>query len=218
VRASSLGNTFRFYKVSNGERGPLVGPELPVPSGQWHELTIECKENRIRCLLDGKEQVSVTDKVNPFMNGKVAFWTKSDSVSYFTDAKVVYTPSVPPAQKMVREMTAKFPRLVDLQVYVPGTEGNPPRLLASKDPKIAGRNGARVELDVLQNGAIYHGKEKGTVTVTMPMRDRNGDPIAAVRVVMESFPGQTEQNALARAMPIVKEMQARVQTAQDLVQ
>src|SRR5436305_5578133 len=30
VRASSLGNTFRFYKVVNGQRGPLVGPEIQI--------------------------------------------------------------------------------------------------------------------------------------------------------------------------------------------
>ena len=58
--------TFRFYKVLNGERGPLVGPTVPVPSGVWHELTVECKGNAIRCLLDGKELITATDKVNPF--------------------------------------------------------------------------------------------------------------------------------------------------------
>jgi hypothetical protein len=51
----------------------------------------------------------------------------------------------------------------------------------------------------------------------MPLRDRNGDPIAATRLVMESFAGQTQQNALARARPIVKEMQARVQSLDELV-
>ena len=55
VRASSLGNNLRFYKVLNGERGPVIGPSVPVPSGVWHELTVECKGNAIRCLLDGKE-------------------------------------------------------------------------------------------------------------------------------------------------------------------
>ena len=50
IRASSLGNTFRFYKVLNGERGPVVGPEVQIPSGVWHELTVECKGNQIRGL------------------------------------------------------------------------------------------------------------------------------------------------------------------------
>src|SRR5258708_5359454 len=55
VRASSIGNTFRFYKVVNGERQTLIGPETPVPSGVWHELSVACNGNQIRCLLDGRE-------------------------------------------------------------------------------------------------------------------------------------------------------------------
>ena len=62
VRASSLGNTFRFYKVLNGERGPLVGPEVKIPSGVWHELTVECKGNQIRGRLDGEELITATDQ------------------------------------------------------------------------------------------------------------------------------------------------------------
>ena len=50
----------------------------------------------------------------------------------------------------------------------------------------------------------------------MPLRDRNGDTIGAAELTMESFLGQTEQNALARAIPIVKAMQARIQSAKDL--
>jgi hypothetical protein len=50
------------------------------------------------------------------------------------------------------------------------------------------------------------------------LRDRNGDIIAAVRVVMKSFIGQTEANALARATPIVREMQLRVQSFADLAE
>jgi len=218
VRASSLGNTFRFYKVLNGERGPLAGPETPVPSGVWQDLTIECKGNQVRCLLNGKELITVEDKANPLTSGKIGFWTKSDSVSYFADTKIVYTPREPPAQTMLREFAKTYPRLLDLKIYVPGKEPQTPRLVASKDPKAPDRPGGRAEADVLGKGAIYYGKDKGSVSVTMPLRDRNGDCIAAVRVVMKSFPGQTEQNAVARALPIVKAMQERIQSLQDLVE
>jgi len=54
--------------------------------------------------------------------------------------------------------------------------------------------------------------------VVMPLRDRNGDPVAAVRVIMKTFAGQTEQNAVARALPVIREMQRRVASLQDLVQ
>jgi hypothetical protein len=35
---------------------------------------------------------------------------------------------------------------------------------------------------------------------------------------MKTFAGQTEQNALARALPVVREMQGHVASLQDLVQ
>ena len=218
VRASSLGNTFRFYKVLNGQRGPLVGPEVPIPSGVWHELTVECKGNAIRCLLNGKELITATDSVNPFTNGKIGFWTKSDAVSYFADAKLVYKAHEPPAQALVREMLKKYPRLLGLQVYVRDNSSQTPRLLASKNTNEVNRVGGKVERDVLGQGTIFYGKEKGSVSVVMPLRDQNGDPVAAVRVIMKPFPGQDEQNALARAMPVVKEMQARFTSLQDLIQ
>jgi len=52
----------------------------------------------------------------------------------------------------------------------------------------------------------------------MPLRDRNGDIVAAVRVTMKSFPGQTEENAVVRAMPIVKEMQQRASSVNSLME
>ena len=218
VRASSLGNNLRFYKVSNGQRGPLVGPDVPVPSGVWHDLTIECKGNTIRCRFNGKDLITATDKINPFTNGKIGFWTKSDSVSYFADARLVYKPHEAPAQGLVRDMLNKYPRLLGLQVYVLGDDPQAPRLVASKNTNEVNRVGGKVEQDVIQQGTPYSGNEKDFGSVVLPLRDRNGDSVAAVRVIMKTFAGQTEQNAFARAMPIVREIQGRFSTLQDLVQ
>jgi hypothetical protein len=218
VRASSLGNNLRFYKVLNGQRGPLVGPEVPIPSGVWHELTVECKGNAIRCLLNGKELITATDKVNPFTSGKIGFWTKSDSVSYFADAKLIYKPHEAPAQTLVRETLKKYPRLLGLQLYVLGDDSKTPRLLASKNTNEVNRAGSKIEQDVIEHGTPYYGKEKGFVSVVLPMRDRNGDSVAAVRVIMKRSAGQNEQHAFARAQPVIQEMQSRFGSLQDLVQ
>jgi hypothetical protein len=218
VRASSLGNNLRFYKVLNGHRGPLLGPEVPIPSGVWHELTVECKGNAIRCLLNGKELITATDKVNPFTSGKIGFWTKSDAVSYFADARLVYKPHEVPAKALVREVLKKYPRLLGLQVYVLGDDPNAPRLLASKNTNEVNRAGGKVEQDVIEHGTPYYGKEKDSVSVVLPLRDRNGDPVAAVRVIMKRSAGQTEQHAFSRAQPVIQEMQSRLSSLQDLVQ
>jgi hypothetical protein len=92
-----------------------------------------------------------------------------------------------------------------------------PRLLACKDEKELGQAGGKEEQGAIGTGAIFYGKTKGSVSVIMPLRDRNGDSIAAALIKMKSFPGQTEQNALARAQPIVRDMQDKVQTLQDLI-
>jgi hypothetical protein len=216
VRASSLGNTFRFYKVVDGDRGTLIGPQIPIPTNVWQEMSIECKGNQIHLLLNGKEAMPPLQD-SSFMSGKVGFWTKSDSVSYFADTKVVYTPREVPARALVRTLAKKYPRLLGLELFVAGTESGTTRLLASKQEKDIGRAGGKTELDVLSTGTTYYGKERTSVSVVLPLRDRNGDPIAAVRVVMKTFPGQTEDNAIIRATPIVKEMQERAHSLDDLL-
>ena len=218
ARASSLGNTFKFYKVLHGDRGVLVGPDTPIPSGVWHKLEVECQGNTIRCLLDGKEVVNVTDKANALSSGKIGFWTKSDSVSYFADAEIVYKPFQPPAQKLVRGMLTRYPRLLGLKVYVPSGNAQNTQMVASGDEKEIGQAGGKTEHEVITRAETYYGKEKNSISVIMPLRDRNGDAIAAVRVVMKSFKGQTEENAIIRAVPIVKELQSQIQSLDDLVE
>ena len=42
------------------ERSDPVGPEIEIPKGTWHEIAVECKGNRIRCLLNGKEAMKLS--------------------------------------------------------------------------------------------------------------------------------------------------------------
>jgi hypothetical protein len=221
LRASSLGNTFRFYCVLNGVRQNIIGPEIPIPSGEWHEMSVEAKGNEFRCFLDGKQIMPaavagahMTD--NTFSKGKIGFWTKSDSVSYFDSAKIVYNHTEAPARAIVRSMLKKYPRLLGMKIYVPGQQAGSTRVVASQDEKELGDPGSKTEQEVIGRGETYYGKEKQSVSVIMPLRDRNGDAIAAVRVIMKSFPGQTEENAIIRAAPLVKEIQSQVQSLEDL--
>jgi len=214
IRASGFGNNVRFYKMVAGLRSSPIGPELPVPRGVWHELKIECQGSGIRAWLNGQEAIPpLTD--TSFAAGKIGFWTKSDAISYFTDTKITYTPRETLAQILVRDTVTKNTRLVGLKIYLLDAQGEP-RVAASMDPKEVDTAGGDAEKQAIADGKIAYGKGKDTVAVVQPLRDRNGEPIAAVRVTMKSFPGQTEQSALQRALPIVKEMQARVRTLSEL--
>jgi hypothetical protein len=90
-------------------------------------------------------------------------------------------------------------------------------VIASTDPTELGKPAKTNTLDVIARGIIYHGEDKGNVHVTLPLKDSNGDNIAAVEVVMKAFPGQTEKNAIVRAMPIVKQLEARVRNSAELM-
>ena len=219
IRASGLGNNVRFYKFVNGDRSAPIGPEVPVAAGVWHELTVECKGNQIRCLLNGKEAIPpMTD--NSFGFGKLGFWTKSDSVSHFANAKVTFTPRETLAKALVREALAKKTSITDVVIYMVKGAGQELRVVASHDEKYLGILGGQVEKDVIAKDVMFAGEDKlrGISLVTLPLHDRNGDTVAAVRVEMKTFIGQTEKSSILRAVPIVKRMEQRFKEAKDLIE
>lgn len=215
IRASGLGNNLRFYKMVGGLRSNPIGPDVTIPKGEWHELKITCKGNEIRAWLDGKETIPpLTD--NSFAAGKIGFWTKSDSVAYFGDTDLTYTPRVPFAQAMINDVMKQNPRLRGVKIFTPATGKAGLKVIAANQPADLGQAGGTIEEKVFQSDATYQSKERGNVTVVMPLRDRNGENVAAVHLVMESFPGQTEQNILARGLIVMRQMQARIRSAKDL--
>jgi len=214
IRANGVDNNVRFYKVVNGERTAPLGPKITVARDAWHELKIECRANEFHSWIDGHEAIPmITDST--FAYGKIGFWTKSDSVSYFGDTRIVYQPRLPYAQKVIKEILEKKPRLIGLKIYTLNARGEP-SVIASKDQSEVGTPGSEYEKRAVAEGGVFFARGKDNVSVVMPLRDRNGDPIAAVRVVMPTFRGETEDNAVIRATPIVKEMQARVQSFEEL--
>lgn len=217
IRASALGNTFYFFKIVEGQRSAPIGNKMEIPAGVWHELTIECKGPRIRALLNGKEALPWLDDKS-FTLGKIGFWTKSDSVSYFGGTVIDYKPRETLAQLLVKDAYKKFPRLQGLKIYAPTNDAGPLQIVASLDAAEVGKLAPKEAEEVLAKRGYYYGRGSGEVMLTLPLHDNNGEKVAAVRVVMKSFLGQTEKNALARAMPVVQGMETRIQTLKDLVQ
>jgi len=214
VRASALGHNVRFYKVVNGLRSAPIGPLLNVTAGEWHSLAVHCEGNQIKVLYDDK-QVMPTLGDNTFSEGKIGFWTKSDSVSYFTDASVSYTPRIPPAQRIVDNFMEKKPSLHGLRIYTLETDGTT-RVIASKVPAEIGQAGGEAELKAIQDGTQWFGREHGDVVVTLALRDHNGENIGAMRVKLKSFLGETQNNAVNRAMQLRKELEEFCTTGNEL--
>jgi hypothetical protein len=217
LRASALGRNLRFYKVVNGIRSDPIGPMLDIATNTWHALAVQCLGDQITCWLDDKPAMPTLND-SSFSAGKIGFWTKSDAVSYFGDTTIDYTPMVPPAQALVLDIMKKYPRILGLRIYTPDDNGQV-RILASKDETEIGQPGTDAEKNAFTSGTVSIGHDKGTVAVDMPLNDRNGEPIAAVRVQLKSYAlGETQEMVLNRVRIIINAMQARVLSKQDLME
>lgn len=216
IRASALGKSVRFFKFVGGLRNDPIGPEVPVTSGEWHELSITCQGSEIRWTLDRKEYMPAFHDTS-FTIGKIGFWTKSDSVSYFVDTKVEYKPRVPFAQTLVSGVMTKYPRLLGLRIYS-GKSSFSTRVVGCEDESKLGEEGGQMESAAIQNGSVYFLRGKDFVEVTAPLRDRNGEIVAAIRVRMKTFLGETESNAVNRAGLINKALRERMGAISDLTE
>jgi hypothetical protein len=152
---------------------------------------------------------------NTFSDGKIGFWTKSDAVTYFANASIDYVPIIPPVQVLLDSVMHEEPRILGLQIYTL-TTNNTTRVLASKEPSEKGQPGTDAELAAIRQGTVSFGRKQNADYVTMPLHDRNGDYIAAVRIQLKSFFGETQDNAVNRALLIIKMMQQFGLSAEDL--
>ncbi len=218
IRASALGNTFRFYKVINGSRTTPIGTEIQIPSGEWHEMKVASTGNKILAHLNGNQVLALSDDSDLLPPGKIGFWTKSDSVTYFADLRMTYTPRVPLAQTLIDDCMKRYPRIIGLRLYSSMQKDQNLEVIASNRKEDVGLKAIDGYQEILTGKAYAYGRTKSTVTVSLPLRDRNGDIAAVVRMEMERFPGQTENNAIARALPIIKLMEQKVRSKNDLIE
>jgi hypothetical protein len=226
IRASALGNLL-WYRVVDGVRYEAngIGVQVPIPRDAWQELRIECAGNSIRGILNGKllippaaggatnNDTAVNDSTFPA--GKVGFWTAGDTAAYFADTRIDYTARVPLIQTVLASVMKKNPRLLGLKVYA--LKNSPaPVVVADGRDKDLGSPGGKTEADVLASGKVYYLKETRFVEVTQPLRDRNGEVIAALKTTLTTFRGETQSDAVARATQIKKEVESGLAALQDI--
>jgi hypothetical protein len=87
VRANALEDNVRFYRVVKGRREQLAGTDIKVAGNSWHTLALRAKGEHFSVSFDGKTLFSAQDATFP-NPGKVALWTKADSVTYFDNLAI----------------------------------------------------------------------------------------------------------------------------------
>jgi hypothetical protein len=82
ARANALEDNVRFYRVVKGRREQIEGVDTKVAGNQWHTLGLRAQGDHFTVSFDGKELFSMRDATFG-APGKVALWTKADSVTHF---------------------------------------------------------------------------------------------------------------------------------------
>ena len=82
LRANALEDNVNFYRVVQGSRREIHGVSAKVTSDQWHNLSLRAEGDRFTVGFDGVTLFTATDRTFSGA-GKVALWTKADSVTQF---------------------------------------------------------------------------------------------------------------------------------------
>jgi hypothetical protein len=91
VRANALEDNVRFYRVVEGRREQVAGANTKVASNEWHTLGLKADGDVFTIEFDGKTLFTTTDKTFAGA-GKIALWTKSDSVTRFDQISIDVLP------------------------------------------------------------------------------------------------------------------------------
>jgi hypothetical protein len=227
LRASDEGNLL-WYRVVGGIQYDMlgVGVKIPIPRDVWQELRVECAGSSTCCYLNGNLAIPPPKPGSPtndlaiidttFSNGKVGFWTRADSKCFFVDAHVQYSPKLPFVQVVVDDIMRSFSSsLQSVKIYA-AKDAALPVIIGDPNRGELGAPGTKVEADVINRGTIYFLKIPKFVEVTLPLRDRNGDIAAALKVKMKSFPGETEATAVSKATLVKQAIETRIGTLQGI--
>ena len=87
VRANALEDNVNFYRVVKGRRQEIKGTSVKVSSGEWHTLGLRAQGPRFSVSFDDKPLFTAEDHTFTGL-GKVALWTKADSVTRFDRLEV----------------------------------------------------------------------------------------------------------------------------------
>jgi len=91
VRANALEDNIRFYRVVAGRREQIHGINTKVTGNEWHTLGIKAESDRFTIEFDGKTLFTAADKTFAGA-GKIALWTKSDSITRFDQISIDVLP------------------------------------------------------------------------------------------------------------------------------
>jgi hypothetical protein len=92
VQLDALRDQVLFWLVSNGAFEEIVGVDADIASHSLHPLTVRAKDNEFVVSLDGIWVFTAFDKALS-QAGRIALWSKGDSVTRFDSIAITAIPA-----------------------------------------------------------------------------------------------------------------------------
>ncbi len=80
-----------FFRTNDGASEEMAGVDADVSSHSWHELKVRVVDDQFTVSLDGTWVFTAFDKTFS-LPGRIALWTKGDSVTRFAQIEIVPLP------------------------------------------------------------------------------------------------------------------------------
>jgi len=91
VQLDALRDRVLFSLVTNGVLEEIVGVDADISSHTWHSLAVRAKDDQFVVSLDGVWVFTGFDKTLS-QAGRIALWTKGDSVTRFDQIEIAPLP------------------------------------------------------------------------------------------------------------------------------
>jgi len=91
IQVDAMRDRVLFSRVSNGASEEIVGVDADIASHSWHTLTVRAEDDEFVVSLDGSWVFTAFDKTLS-QAGRIALWTKGDSVTRFDQIEIAPLP------------------------------------------------------------------------------------------------------------------------------
>ena len=91
IQVDAMRDRVLFSRVSNGASEEIVGVDADIASHSWHTLTVRAEDDEFVVSLDGSWVFTAFDKTLS-QAGRIALWTKGDSVTRFDRIEIAPLP------------------------------------------------------------------------------------------------------------------------------
>ena len=189
--------------------------QFTTPNDGWQSIKLTCENNNLKWTLNHRRDFVTYDpkKVPDYRVGTVGYWVRSDSQVQFAAPRINTLQEERKLQlvNLLLKITRDNTRVLSLQLAARPTAGAAPVVVASINPKEIGKPAHEVITKVLETRENFYGhNEKGVATVTVPVKDRNGDTVAVTRMRLRSKKENTERKDLNYGNTIAKQLQAEI--------